>query len=102
MKSKGLGDDIAKITHFFGIDKVADAVAKLAGLEGCGCEERKQYLNELFPYEDSTRLFKVLQDFNMNQDEYRQHEVIKIHKNHPLYPHTIFLVEDNKLEEIIK
>ena len=35
-KSQGIGDTIAKVTNFFGIDKVADAVAKLAGAEGCG------------------------------------------------------------------
>ena len=46
--SQGLGDTIAKVTHFFGIDKVADAVAKIAGAEGCGCAERQQMLNELF------------------------------------------------------
>jgi len=59
-ESKGLGDTIAKITNFFGIDKVADAVAKLAGAEGCGCEERRLMLNELFPYESKVRTFKVL------------------------------------------
>ena len=29
-KSQGIGDTIAKVTTFFGIDKVAEAVAKLA------------------------------------------------------------------------
>jgi len=58
--SQGLGDTIAKVTSFFGIDKVADAVAKLAGAEGCGCNERRQLLNDLFPYEGKTRKFKVL------------------------------------------
>lgn len=45
-ESKGLGDTIAKITKATGIDK---AVKFLAG-EDCGCEERKEKLNELFPY----------------------------------------------------
>ena len=59
-KSQGVGDTIAKITNFFGIDKVAEAVAKLAGAEGCGCNERREMLNELFPYEGKVRKFKVL------------------------------------------
>ena len=46
MKSKGLGDTIAKITKATGIDKVAKFVAG----EDCGCDERKEKLNKLFPY----------------------------------------------------
>ena len=49
-KSKGLGDTIAKITHATGLDKVADAVAKAAGAEDCGCNKRRKTLNEIFPY----------------------------------------------------
>ena len=44
--SKGLGDTIAKITKATGIDKVAK---KVLG-DDCGCEERKQALNKMFPY----------------------------------------------------
>ena len=46
MKSKGLGDTIAKITKATGIDKVAKFVLG----EDCGCDERKEKLNKLFPY----------------------------------------------------
>ena len=45
-ESKGLGDTVAKITKATGIDKLVKFVAG----EDCGCEERKQKLNELFPY----------------------------------------------------
>ena len=45
-KSKGLGDSIAKITKATGIDKLAK---KVLG-DDCGCEERKQALNKMFPY----------------------------------------------------
>lgn len=45
-KSKGLGDTVAKITKATGIDKVVKAVAG----EGCGCEERKDFLNNLVRY----------------------------------------------------
>jgi hypothetical protein len=44
-KSKGLGDVVDAITTKTGIKK---AVHKLFG-DDCGCDERKQKLNELFP-----------------------------------------------------
>ena len=49
-ESKGLGDTIAKITHATGLDVVADKVAKAMGQEDCGCNRRREKLNELFPY----------------------------------------------------
>lgn len=45
-KSKGLGDTIEQITKATGIDK---AVKFIAG-DDCGCEERKEKLNKIFPY----------------------------------------------------
>ena len=45
-KSKGLGDSIEKVLKKTGIDKVAK---KVLG-DDCGCEERKQVLNKIFPY----------------------------------------------------
>lgn len=45
-KSQGLGDTIEKITTATGIKA---AVKFLAG-EDCGCNERKEKLNKLFPY----------------------------------------------------
>jgi|9_EtaG_2_1085328.scaffolds.fasta_scaffold08529_2 hypothetical protein len=45
-KSKGVGDTVEKITTATGIKKITKW---LAG-EDCGCEERKQKLNYLFPY----------------------------------------------------
>jgi hypothetical protein len=48
-KSKGLGDTIEKITKVTGIKKVVDKVSKATGKD-CGCNERKDTLNELFPY----------------------------------------------------
>ena len=50
MKSKGLGDTIAKITHFFYLDILAKKVAKLFGKEDCGCTRRKDKLNKLISY----------------------------------------------------
>ena len=52
-KSKGIGDDIAKLTSAMGIDKLAK---KVLG-EDCGCEERKKKLNQLFPHFKNIRQF---------------------------------------------
>ena len=49
-KSKGLGDTISKFTHATGLDKAAKAIAKLVGEEDCGCERRREKLNDLVPY----------------------------------------------------
>lgn len=49
-KPVGLGDTIASVTKATGIDKVANFVAKAAGKKDCGCNKRKDKLNEKFPY----------------------------------------------------
>ncbi len=46
IKSKGFGDTVEKFTTSTGIKAVVKAVAGTA----CGCEERKDKLNKLFPY----------------------------------------------------
>lgn len=45
-KSTGVGDTVEKIFQATGVDKLA----KWALGEDCGCEERKNTLNRLFPY----------------------------------------------------
>jgi hypothetical protein len=50
IKSKGLGDSIAKLTKATGLDKVAHNMAKAVGKEDCGCNERRDTLNRVFPY----------------------------------------------------
>ena len=60
-KSKGLGDTIAKVTEATGIDKVVKAVVG----DDCGCEKRRQELNERFPYaqemdEEHQRVWETL------------------------------------------
>jgi hypothetical protein len=49
-ESKGLGDTITKVTHAVGLDKVAESVALAMGKEDCGCNKRREMLNDLFPY----------------------------------------------------
>lgn len=50
-ESQGLGDTIAKVTHVLKLDVAADKIAKAMGKEDCGCNKRREKLNELFPYQ---------------------------------------------------
>lgn len=47
-KPKGLGDTIEQITEATGIKSLVKFIAG----EDCGCEERKEILNKLFPYNE--------------------------------------------------
>tara|TARA_R100000541_G_scaffold327_3_gene2044 strand:+ start:490 stop:681 length:192 start_codon:yes stop_codon:yes gene_type:complete len=49
-QSKGLGDTIEKITTATGIKKLAGVVEKVTK-KPCGCAERKESLNKMFPYD---------------------------------------------------
>ncbi len=44
---EGLGDLVAKVTEATGIKAVVEAVAPNGG---CGCAQRQQKLNDLFPF----------------------------------------------------
>ena len=59
---KGLGDTVEKIFKSVGVDKLA----KWALGEDCGCSERKQYLNKLFPYNKPECLIE--QEYNYLKD----------------------------------
>ena len=48
-KSKGLGDSIEKLTEATGIKKAFEMFSEATGID-CGCDERKEKLNKLFPY----------------------------------------------------
>jgi len=47
MESRGLGDSTEKFTKATGIKQVVDKVTK----GGCGCKERRDTLNRMFPYD---------------------------------------------------
>lgn len=49
-KSEGLGDTIAKITSATKLDKLAEKIAEVAGADDCGCKQRQEKLNKMFPY----------------------------------------------------
>jgi hypothetical protein len=48
-KSKGLGDTIEKITTATGLKSLTELVSDLTG-KNCGCQKRKEALNNRFPY----------------------------------------------------
>jgi hypothetical protein len=48
-QSQGLGDTVAKITHATGLDKLAALYTEITG-RPCGCAQRQDALNKLFPY----------------------------------------------------
>jgi ERCC4-type nuclease len=98
--SNGLGDTIASVTHFFRLDKVAEAVAKLVGAEGCGCKERQEYLNQLFPYESYRRTFKVLKDIQVADQVFTAGEVVEVTRRHILFHQVIHWVGEGYLEEL--
>jgi len=52
-KSEGLGDTIAKITSATKLDKLAESIADAVGAEDCGCNKRREKLNQMFPYNNS-------------------------------------------------
>ena len=48
---QGLGDTIHKFTSITGLDKVAQGLStRLTGKKDCGCNKRKNWLNQQFPY----------------------------------------------------
>ena len=49
MESKGLGDSIEKFTKATGIKTVVDKVSEGLNIP-CGCKQRKEKLNNIFPY----------------------------------------------------
>jgi hypothetical protein len=50
-KSQGLGDTVEKITTAIGIKKVVDKFSEITGVD-CNCDQRKETLNKLFPYNE--------------------------------------------------
>ena len=49
-EAEGLGDSIAYLTSLLKIDKLVKELTSAAGIEDCGCDRRREKLNELFPY----------------------------------------------------
>jgi NAD(P)H-nitrite reductase large subunit len=87
-KSKGLGDTIEQITEATGIKKVVEAISEATGVD-CGCGERKELLNKLFPYkqaeclkdEDNEWLTNFFSTTNNQLTPKQQNRIIDIYKN---------------------
>lgn len=45
---KPLGDSVASLTHFTGLDRLTNLYTQLTGLD-CGCKARQEKLNMLVP-----------------------------------------------------
>ena len=94
--AQGLGDVIAKITHATGLDVVADKVAKAMGQEDCGCNKRREKLNELIPFKQEKSIVPVLlpttfiikRNLTIQQGtevvRYAKEEKVYITEDHPL------------------
>jgi hypothetical protein len=49
-KPVGLGDSVEKFTKATGIKSLVNYTNKVIGKKDCGCNKRKEFLNNLFPY----------------------------------------------------
>lgn len=113
--SQGLGDTIAKITHATGLDVVADKVAKAMGKKDCGCNKRREKLNNLVPF---TPQRKIVGDFRLPDvffvhktttilvdgeiKEYLEGERVLIeNENHPLFDYLKDYVANGNLERFL-
>jgi hypothetical protein len=83
-KSQGLGDTVAKFTHLTGINKAVETIVKIAGKEDCGCNKRREILNEIFPYTTtSTTTGSVIPPPPLDQTEGRYLVLQEIHTTLP-------------------
>jgi len=88
--SKGLGDTVDKITTKTGIKKV---VKKVFG-DDCGCEERRQKLNKLFPYKTKECLTE--EEYLWCDDYFNTKEKNQAHVVHASKTYTIQLINYTK------
>ena len=88
-KSAGLGDSIEKLTEVTGIKKAVEIFTKATGVD-CKCDERKEKLNNLFPYNrninclnesDYTKLTKYLSAQQTTLTPIEQQEISDIYFN---------------------
>ena len=88
-KSQGLGDTIEQLTEVTGIKKAVEMFSEATGID-CGCDERKEKLNNLFPYNrninclnesDYNKLTKYLSAQQTTLTAIEQQEVSDIYFN---------------------
>ena len=76
-KSSGLGDTIEKITEATGIKKAVKAIVG----EDCGCDERREKLNKLFPYSKPMDA-EARELYERNFSNWRDWSRVEIEKQH--------------------
>lgn len=59
-RHKGLGDTVEFLAEKTGIKYAVNKAVELGIIEDCGCESRKQLLNELVPYGNEGENSEVL------------------------------------------
>lgn len=95
-KSKGLGDKIAAVTKATGIEKV---VKTFFG-EDCGCDERRDRLNKMFPSRKVEQMNAEQVDFfrDVIQVKYRTHANLGREVGNKFYQlyQDVFGVKKNK------
>jgi hypothetical protein len=109
-ESQGLGDTIAKFTHATGLDVVADKVAKALGKEDCGCNKRREKLNELVPFKKSENIplvplpatFIIKRSLSIQVDselvKYSKEEKVYITEDHPIAPSLNYFIKIGAIE----
>lgn len=70
-KSEGLGDTVEKITEATGINAAVKWFSDKTGID-CGCDERKEKLNKMFPYHKPEC---------MTQEEYEYYKSVRGNEN---------------------
>ena len=113
-QSQGLGDTIAKFTHATGLDVVADKVAKALGAEDCGCNKRREKLNELVPFakKENISLVPLPATFVIKRNlsiqvggelvKYSKEEKVYITEDHPIAPSLNYFMKIGALEVLDK
>lgn len=75
---RGLGDIIENITEATGIAKLVHSM-----FDDCGCEERKEKLNKIFPFKTeclTEEEFNYLKEFNWNTSQLTPNQQVQLLK----------------------
>jgi len=84
-KAKGLGDTIEQITEATGIKAAVELFSKVTGID-CGCDERKEKLNNLIKYKRTINC--------LNETDYNALTPLVDVKKAELSPKEQFLIID--------
>ena len=60
MESKGFGDTLEKVFKATGVSTLVEKTTELLGIEDCGCIRRKEWVNNIIPYNQNSIEYKEL------------------------------------------